>query len=153
MFVSSLGYPACNAHAPWSYVACPALQCHIIASTARFSGKKVTENKMFVLIFSATCLKHFLFEEELSEIWSKNVYWSSCEVPNFNETLISSTIFRKIFEYKISWIPGQWEPSYSKRTDMTNLIIAFLNFVNARKNEYSYITKRLRRRYYLRIII
>jgi hypothetical protein len=49
---------------------------------------------------------------------------------NFN---FSSTNFRKILKYQISWKFVQWEPNCSMRTNTTMLIVAFRNFANAPK--------------------
>jgi len=62
--------------------------------------------------------------------------------------------FQKILKYQISRNCVQWEPSRSmrtdRRTDMTNLIVAFRNFANAPKNFRAtlyestlYITKKI----------
>jgi len=52
---------------------------------------------------------------------------------DFNET--STTVFREVFNYQISWQSVQWEPSCSLRTngltDLTKLIVAFRNFWKA----------------------
>ena len=56
---------------------------------------------------------------------------------NFNDIWIFSTMFRKIFKNHISWKFMQWEPNYSMRTDMTKLMFAFRNSVNAPKNGFS----------------
>jgi len=56
---------------------------------------------MFVLIFSTTP-KHFLFREELSDMWSKMYIGLHVLQPlllsDFDEILIFSTDFRKILK-------------------------------------------------------
>ena len=73
----------------------------------------------------------------------KNVYRFSCHInyplflPDFKETWIFLTNFRKALRYQISWKSFQWEPSCSMRTDrrtaMTEPIVAFRNFMKAPK--------------------
>jgi len=84
----------------------------------------------------------FLILKEVWEIWWKMYVGLPVKYPlfvwDFNETWITSTEFRKILKYQISWIFVQWEPSRSvrtdERTDGTKLIVAFRNFANAPKN-------------------
>jgi hypothetical protein len=91
------------------------------------------------------CLKHFTFQKELSEIWSKMYIGLHVKHPlflsDFNETLILSADFTKILKYQISLESVQWEPSCFVRTDGRTdmkLIIAFRNFENAPKACYEY---------------
>ena len=53
---------------------------------------------------------------------------------DFNETRISSTVFRTIFKYKTSLKSAHWEPICSGRTDMTKQIIVFRSFASAPNN-------------------
>jgi hypothetical protein len=58
---------------------------------------------------------------------------------DFNETLIFSIDFQKMFKYQISWKSVQWEPSCSMRrangqTDMTTLTVDFCNSADESKN-------------------
>jgi len=62
--------------------------------------------------------------------------WSTCY-----SCRIVRTCFRKILTYMIWWKSVQWEPSFTMQTgrwtdgqtDMTKPVVAFCNFVNARK--------------------
>jgi hypothetical protein len=53
---------------------------------------------------------------------------------DFNETWIFPSYCRKVLKYKISWKSVQWKPSYSLRSEMTKLIVAFHSFAEALKN-------------------
>jgi hypothetical protein len=71
--ICGLRYPACNVHAPYFYLWPSTLYNNFshYLKTARFSKKKL-EHKMCVLIFLCNFfLKHFSFEEQMSEIRSK----------------------------------------------------------------------------------
>ena len=89
--------------------------------------------------------------EEKSEMWSTTTIFRHLNYPLFlsdlNETWIFSTDFQKIIRYKISWKFVQWEPSCSVqrdgRTDMTKLIVAFLNFAKALTMATIRITKKI----------
>jgi hypothetical protein len=54
---------------------------------------------------------------------------------DFNGTWIFSTQFRRI-EYEILWKSVQQEPSYSTRTDVSMLVVAFRNFLNLPKRNF-----------------
>ena len=68
-------------------------------------------------------------------------------LPHFNETLIFSTDFLKIFKYQISWNLVMWEPSCFMRTDRRTggwadrkeLLVFFRNFANAPKMKQAWI--------------
>ena len=110
---------------------------HIISQTARFSDKKVVEHKKCVFWFSVRSLAEtLLFLRRTDGNMVKNVYWSSVKYPlflsYFNETWIFPDRFKKKKQkYQISWKSVQWELSClhgDRRTDMTNLTVAFRNF-------------------------
>jgi len=107
--VCSLRYPACNAHAPYYRLWQGSLYSifpHYLY-TASVSKKKWTQNVCFDFLYSF-CLKHYSFQKELSEIWSKQIYIHIrihviiCFFLGFNEIWIFRADFRKIIQYKIS---------------------------------------------------
>jgi hypothetical protein len=54
---------------------------------------------------------------------------------DFNEHEFSGLVFRKIFKYQSNENPSSWGRVVSSgRTDMTKLIVAFLNFAKTLKN-------------------
>jgi hypothetical protein len=67
--------------------------------------KTVVEHKICSDFLYNFCLKHFSFQEELSEIWSEVSSGFQVKCPlflsDFNENWISSTVFRKILGYQI----------------------------------------------------
>jgi hypothetical protein len=86
-----------------------------------FGKKGVIEHKTCFDFLYNFCLKHFAFQEELSEIWTKTcirlhvkylLFWS-----DFNETWVFSTDFRKNIQISISWKSVQWGPTCSMWTD------------------------------------
>jgi len=106
--------------------------------------KKVTEYEVCVLLFSTTFVwKSFHFKKNLAK------YYHNCiasirvkytlVLSDVIETWIFSTTVWKILRYKTSWKSVQWEMRCSLRTDrqtdMTKLIVTFLNFEDEPKNE------------------
>jgi hypothetical protein len=85
---------------------------HLISYTVRFSKKSYwTQNVFFDFLYNFY-LKHFLFWDEMSEIWSL-MYIGLREkyqlfLSDSNETLIFTTEFGKIIKYKISRKYVQW---------------------------------------------
>jgi hypothetical protein len=104
---------------------------------ARFSKKKVIVYKIVIWLYLHLS-KILAILRRIERDVIKNVYWSSRKVPSvivrFNKTLISSTEFRKILKYKISWRSGQWEPRYSMRADM-KILAALRNSANSSKEK------------------
>jgi hypothetical protein len=94
-------------------------------------------------------LKYFSFLEDLSEIWSKMYISLHAKymffLSNFNETSVSSTDFRNILKYKISWKSFQWKPSCMRTNGQTDmkLIVTFRNFANVPKNDLLYVSLQL----------
>ena len=138
--VSSLRYPASNAHAPYCHLWPVMLYYifHIISQTVRFSKEKVIKANG---VFSFS-LQRFSFYEEWSDTWSK-MYTGlhvkcSLFLSDSNETWIAFTDFRKTLKYQI------WSKSFGRnrvipcgetdgQTDVMKLILVFRNFANAPK--------------------
>ena len=53
---------------------------HIVSYTARFSGKKVIEHIINVLIFSTTLSETFPILRRIERDMIINMYWSLCKV-------------------------------------------------------------------------
>ena len=66
--LSAVAYPAVNSFS------------HYLIKGTIF-GKKVTEHKKCVLIFSATLSETFLILRRNERDVLENIYWSSCKVP------------------------------------------------------------------------
>jgi hypothetical protein len=140
----SITKPACVciAHAPIVTCGLPrsTMFFHIISQTVRLSKKKVTEHKIFVLIYDKFLI---LRRNKLDMI--KHVNWSSCKVPFIlvrflKKTLFFPACFRKIVKYQILLKYVRWETSCSmrmggdRRTDMTKLIVVFAILRTSLKN-------------------
>jgi hypothetical protein len=138
------------------YVVCPPLQYFSTLCDKRhdFREKKLLDIKYTFCFLYNFCLKDFSLKKKWAR-YDQRCIVSLCErktlfFSDFNYTLIFSKLFRKMLKYQISWISIQWEQNYSmrragrtyKRIDMTKLIVAFHNFVNAPKNgHHSYCLK------------
>ena len=109
-----------------------------LSHTGTNFGRKNMEHTMCVLIFST-------FVWNISHSAKNSVrYYQECTdvfplfLPDFKQTWIFSTGFQNILRHQISRKSGQWERSYSMRTDrqangwtdVTMLMVAFCNFGN-----------------------
>ena len=111
----------------FSSVACVILQFfffRIFSQTARFSKKKSywTQNVLFDYI-NKFCLKHFLFQEELSERWLRmciDLRVKFSEHPSGGGLAVSC---------------GQTDAWTYRQTDVTKLIVNFRNFANPPKSQ------------------
>ena len=137
--IYSLRYIERSAHAPYCPMACPALQYFSTLSHKRHYFRKKsywTQNVCFDFFYKF-CLKHFLFQEELSEIWSKmyiglHVKYRCYCCQTWMKHKFPNRFFREIFKCQISWDSVQWQPSCSIRTDgHEEVIVAFRNLENA----------------------
>ena len=132
--------------------ACAVLYCHLwpvwlyhifthYLTNGAIFGKKLLNIKCVFWFCLQLLSETFLILRRIQRNIIINVQRSSCKVPlllsDFKETWIFSADFRKILVYQISWKSVQWEPSCFNadgQTDMTKLIVAFRNFLNAPTN-------------------
>jgi hypothetical protein len=111
MCMCSLSYPICSAHGPYYIVICVLSGCttlfHIISYTARFSGKEVNEDKMWVSIFSVSFIWNIShYQKKWRDITMKYsglyINYPSC-LSGFNKSWTFSTVFfKKILKYQNS---------------------------------------------------
>ena len=136
--VCSLEYSARNAHAP---------NCHLWPASLYsiflhylVKGTTLEESYWNASPFSPQlCLKQISLLEEVRDTLSKMYFGLYVKYPlflsYFNESRTSSTDFRKVLKYKVTWKSVLWEQSCSMRTDrrtgIKKLIVIFCNFVNA----------------------
>jgi hypothetical protein len=148
--ICSFRYPACNAHAPYCHLSPARLYNifpHYLINRTIFLKKKLLDTKCELWFSLRLSSETFLILRRTEWEIIKNVYWYHLFLFDFNDTWISSTDFRKILKYQISWKSVQWEQSCpmrmdgrtvvrtdgrtDRRTDMIKLIVAFRNFANA----------------------
>jgi len=120
---SSLGHPACNAHAPYCHlwpVRIYNIFPHYFINGMIFEKKKNIEHTIVFWFFPHLLSELFLILIRTGRDVVKMYIGVHVKYPlllsNFNETWIFSTDFRKIPKYKISWKSIHWEPSCSMRT-------------------------------------
>jgi len=106
----------CHLWPDWLYHICP----HYLTNGTIFEKKKILSMK-YVFWFSLQLLSETSHPKENSATYYrkytvsfiKRVLFLSCQI--FNETWISSTDFRKMLVYKLSWKSFQWDASFSIR--------------------------------------
>jgi len=111
IYICSLGYPACNEHAPYFHLWPAPLYStfpHYLTKGRIFGKKKVTEPKMYVLFFSTTFVWNIPILRRNEQDKIKKMYFGlHVKYPSFfsdfNEILTFSTDFRNILKYQISW--------------------------------------------------
>ena len=141
---SSLIYPASNAHVPpychpWPVQLNNIFSHNLINATKK---KKLTEQRMCVLIFSTTFIRNISH----STNWVRDdqkcilvlMYSTSYSHKILTKLEFSPLIFKKYSKYQISRKSNQWDLSCPKRTDwQTNIMKlrdAFRNSDNMPKN-------------------
>jgi hypothetical protein len=150
VWICSLRYPACNAHAPYCHL-WPTPLYNIFPNyllNSRMFEEKTLLGTKCVLIFGTIFVWNISRSRKIiSEIWIKIYVGLYVKyllfLPNFNDTWIFSTVFKK----KASNISFKENPpvgaelfrAYGRtdiRTGVTKLMVAFSNFVTQPKNIY-----------------
>jgi len=124
--VCSLMYPAYNAHAShyhlWPAWLYNIFSHHLIKGTI-FKKNYWLWNMCFYFLYNF-CPKHFSFEDECSEIWSRIYIDLHVKdflfLTDFNEIGIFSTDFPKKAKYQISRKRVLWEPSSMRKDGWTD---------------------------------
>jgi len=143
--VCSLRYPASNAHAPycrlWPAPLYSIFRHYLINGTI---FEKVIEHKMCILISSSDFVWHISHSKKNWARYNQKCLVVFIQCTRYSSQILMkleffSTVFRNILRCQILWKSVRWERSCSTRidgrTDMTKLIIAFRNFVNAPKEK------------------
>jgi len=95
---------------------------YLINGTIFVTKKKLLNTKCVFWFLSTTFVwkSFFILRRIERDVMKKgNSLHVKCQLflSDFNETWTSSTQFRKVLKYKISWKSVQWKPSCSMRTD------------------------------------
>jgi hypothetical protein len=132
-----LRYPTCNVHVPYCHLW--PLQYFSTLPHKRHDFRKKLLNIECVSWLSLQVLSETFHILRTRRDMIKNVYWSSCKVPDTCPSLMKLEFSGQIFK-KYPNIKRQENPSSGSRvvpyrkTDMSNLIVMFRNFVKESKN-------------------
>ena len=148
MYICSLRYPACNAHAPYCHlwpVPLYNIFPHYLINSTIFEKKKLLNTKC-VFWFSVQILSDtfLILKKKMGEIWSNMCIALRSKYAlflfRFDEgSWIFSTVFQKTFNNKFHKKYVQWESDFSMRTDMKRLVVAIHNFANAPNEHVTYV--------------
>ena len=150
VWIHSLSYPACNVHVVCCHlwpVQLYNILPHFLINGTILGGKKLLSTKCVFLFPLQSLYEAFFILRRIKRGMIKNAYCSSCKTPvilyNYYKTWILSTNFWQILKYQISRKSVQGVLScymqMAGRTDMTKLIVPFLNFANPSKNSCNYL--------------